>query len=250
MNILLVNDDGIYSDGILILAKKLAHNNHKITVVAPQNQMSGMGHSMTLYGYVNFSKINILQDIDCYIVNGTPADCVKVAINLIMKELPDLIISGINKGYNLGTDIVYSGTVNSALESAVHNIKAIAVSQEYFIEDFEFSSDFIIKNLSYLYKLLPEDAQTILNINIPSDKKDILKGIRFAKIGRKIFKENYAFEENLGYRAHCRATLADNSTQDDDVWLYDNGYITISFVKNDWNDIKAFSCAPKGDLKI
>lgn len=235
MNILLVNDDGVYSSGILMLAKKLSVN-HNVTVVAPQNQMSGTGHSMTLYGYVNFSKINILDGIDCYIVSGTPADCVKVAVNLILPEKPDLIISGVNKGFNLGTDIVYSGTVNSALEGAVHGIKAIAVSQEYGLKDFEFSTNFIVKNLDEFYSFLPKDAQTILNINIPSDDLNVLKGVKFARIGRKIFKENYAFEENLGYRAHCRTTLADNTTQDDDVWLYDNGYITISPVKNDWND--------------
>lgn len=235
MNILLVNDDGVYSSGILMLAKKLSVN-HNVTVVAPQNQMSGTGHSMTLYGYVNFSKINILDGIDCYIVSGSPADCVKVAVNLILPEKPDLIISGVNKGFNLGTDIVYSGTVNSALEGAVHGIKAIAVSQEYGLKDFEFSTNFIVKNLDEFYSFLPKDAQTILNINIPSDDLNVLKGVKFAKIGRKIFKENYAFEENLGYRAHCRTTLADNTTQDDDVWLYDNGYITISPVKNDWND--------------
>ncbi len=249
MNILLVNDDGIYSNGILRLAEKLAKM-HNVTVVAPQNQMSGTGHSMTLYGYVNFSKINILNGIECYIVSGTPADCVKVAVNLILTEKPDLIISGINKGFNLGTDIVYSGTVNSALEGAVHGIKAIAVSQEYGIKDFEFSSEFVVKNLQKLFSLLPDDAQTILNINIPSDDVNTIKGVKVAKIGRKLFKENYAFEENLGFRAHCRTTLADNTTDEDDVWLYDNGYITISPVKNDWNDQKIYMTIKKEEFKI
>lgn len=249
MNILLVNDDGIYSNGILRLAEKLAKM-HNVTVVAPQNQMSGTGHSMTLYGYVNFSKINILNGIECYIVSGTPADCVKVAVNLILTEKPDLIISGINKGFNLGTDIVYSGTVNSALEGAVHGIKAIAVSQEYGIKDFEFSSEFVVKNLQKLFSLLPDDAQTILNINIPSDDVNTIKGVKVAKIGRKLFKENYAFEENLGFRAHCRTTLADNTTDEDDVWLYDNGYITISPVKNDWNDQKIYTTIKKEEFKI
>lgn len=249
MNILLVNDDGIYSNGILRLAEKLAKM-HNVTVVAPQNQMSGTGHSMTLYGYVNFSKINILNGIECYIVSGTPADCVKVAVNLILTVKPDLIISGINKGFNLGTDIVYSGTVNSALEGAVHGIKAIAVSQEYGIKDFEFSSEFVVKNLQKLFSLLPDDAQTILNINIPSDDVNTIKGVKVAKIGRKLFKENYAFEENLGFRAHCRTTLADNTTDEDDVWLYDNGYITISPVKNDWNDQKIYMTIKKEEFKI
>lgn len=249
MNILLVNDDGIYSNGILRLAEKLAKM-HNVTVVAPQNQMSGTGHSMTLYGYVNFSKINILNGIECYIVSGTPADCVKVAVNLILTEKPDLIISVINKGFNLGTDIVYSGTVNSALEGAVHGIKAIAVSQEYGIKDFEFSSEFVVKNLQKLFSLLPDDAQTVLNINIPSDDVNTIKGVKIAKIGRKLFKENYAFEENLGFRAHCRTTLADNTTDEDDVWLYDNGYITISPVKNDWNDQKIYTTIKKEEFKI
>lgn len=249
MNILLVNDDGIYSNGILRLAEKLAKM-HNVTVVAPQNQMSGTGHSMTLYGYVNFSKINILNGIECYIVSGTPADCVKVAVNLILTEKPDLIISGINKGFNLGTDIVYSGTVNSALEGAVHGIKAIAVSQEYGIKDFEFSSEFVVKNLQKLFSLLPDDAQTVLNINIPSDDVNTIKGVKIAKIGRKLFKENYAFEENLGFRAHCRTTLADNTTDEDDVLLYDNGYITISPVKNDWNDQKIYTTIKKEEFKI
>ena len=249
MNILLVNDDGIYSNGILRLAEKLAKM-HNVTVVAPQNQMSGTGHSMTLYGYVNFSKINILNGIECYIVSGTPADCVKVAVNLILTVKPDLIISGINKGFNLGTDIVYSGTVNSALEGAVHGIKAIAVSQEYGIKDFEFSSEFVVKNLQKLFSLLPDDAQTILNINIPSDDANTIKGVKVAKIGRKLFKENYAFEENLGFRAHCRTTLADNTTDEDDVWLYDNGYITISPVKNEWNDQKIYTTIKKEEFKI
>lgn len=249
MNILLVNDDGVYSDGILLLAKKLSLH-HTVTVVAPQNQMSGTGHAMTLYGYVNFSKIRIIDEADCYIVSGTPADCVKVAVNLILPQKPDLIISGVNKGFNLGTDIVYSGTVNSALEGAVHGIKAIAVSQEYGLEDFEFSTDFVVKNLDMLYSKLPNDAQTVLNINIPSDNPDELKGVRFAKIGRKIFKENYAFEENLGFRAHCRTTLADDTTQEDDVWLYDRGYITISPVKNDWNDMSLYSSLKGEKLEI
>lgn len=249
MNILLVNDDGIYSNGILRLAQKLTKM-HNVTVVAPQNQMSGTGHSMTLYGYVNFSKIKILNGIECYIVSGTPADCVKVAVNLILTEKPDLIISGINKGFNLGTDIVYSGTVNSALEGAVHGIKAIAVSQEYGIKDFEFSSEFVVKNLQKLFSLLPDDAQTILNINIPSDDINTIKGVKVAKIGRKLFKENYAFEENLGFRAHCRTTLADNTTDEDDVWLYDNGYITISPVKNDWNDQKIYTTIKIEEFKI
>ncbi|MDE6276052.1 MAG: 5'/3'-nucleotidase SurE [Clostridia bacterium] len=239
MNILLINDDGIYSQGILTLAKKLCVDNN-VTVVAPQGQMSGTGHSFTLYGYVNFVELHLLDNVKCYAVNGTPADCVKVGINLILNKKPDLIISGINKGFNLGTDIFYSGTVNAALEGAVHNIKSIAVSQEYHLDSYEYSSDFVLKNYRKLYKILPDDAQTIFNINIPAgDAKDIA-GVKFAKLGVKYFDENYRYEEGFGYRAHCRSTLSENTTQEDDTWLYDNKYITISPVKNDWNNKEFF----------
>lgn len=235
MNILLVNDDGIYSQGILRLAEKLSVDN-EVTVVAPQGQMSGTGHSFTLYGYVNFVELNLLDRAKCFAVNGTPADCVKVAINLILKEKPDLIISGINKGFNLGTDIFYSGTVNAALEGAVHNIKSISVSQVYTLSDFEFSSDFITSHYRKLCQMLPQDAQTIFNINIPSGSESEISGVKFARLGVKYFEENYRYEEGLGYRAHCRSTLSQNTTQEDDVLLYEKKYITISPVKNDWNN--------------
>ena len=92
MKILLVNDDGIYSQGILTLAYELMKE-HDVTLVAPQRQMSGMGHSISYYDHVNFIKLNILDGADCYAVSGTPADCVKVALNLILKEKPDIIVN-------------------------------------------------------------------------------------------------------------------------------------------------------------
>ena len=133
--------DGIYSEGILTLAKALMTGN-EITLVAPQGQMSGMGHSISYYGYVNYTELNILEGARCFAVNGTPADCVKIALNLIYDKKPDLIISGINKGFNLGWDIFYSGTVNAALEGAVQGIKSIAISQDYHLKNFEFTSKF------------------------------------------------------------------------------------------------------------
>lgn len=247
MNILLVNDDGIYSEGILTLARKLSKEN-SVKIVAPQGQMSGTGHSFTLYECVNFVELNILEGVKCYAVNGTPADCVKLAVNLILDKLPDLIISGINKGFNLGTDIFYSGTVNAALEGAVHNVKAIAVSQEYNLIDFEYSSDFVVKNYKRLYDLLPDDAQTVFNINIPCGKEKETVGVKFAKLGVKNFSENYRYEEGLGYRAHCRAVCMDVSDEDD-VWLYERKFVTISPVRNDWNDYKLFESLKKEDIK-
>lgn len=235
----MVNDDGIYSQGILTLAKKLMADN-EVVLVAPQGQMSGMGHSITFYGYVNYTELKILDGARCFAVNGTPADCVKVALNLILESKPDLIISGINKGFNLGSDIFYSGTVNAALEGAIKGIKSIAVSQEYFLENFEFTSEFVSKNLKKLYSLLPNDAQTIININVPSDDKDVIKGVKFSKVGVKRYDESYTFENNFGYKLRGISQLEEFNTKDDDVYLYEEKYITISAIKNDWNDYSAY----------
>ncbi|MDE5990471.1 MAG: 5'/3'-nucleotidase SurE [Clostridia bacterium] len=240
MKILLVNDDGIYSQGILTLAKKLIAFGNEVVLVAPQGQMSGMGHSISYYGYVNYTELKILDGAHCFAVNGTPADCVKVALNLILTDKPDLIISGINKGFNLGSDIFYSGTVNAGLEGAVQRIKSLAVSQEYHLKDFEFTAEFVAKNLKKFYSLIPQDAQTVININVPSDDKSVIKGVRFSKIGIKTYKENYIFDNNFGYKLKGTSELGDHNSNEDDVYLYQENYITISAVKNDWNDYNMY----------
>ena len=239
MKILLVNDDGIYSQGILALAKRLIPEN-EVVLVAPQGQMSGMGHSITFYGYVNYTELKIMEGARCFAVNGTPADCVKVALNLIMKDKPDLIISGINKGFNLGSDIFYSGTVNAGLEGAVQRIKSIAVSQEYHLKDFEFTADFVAKNLNKLYYLLPDYGQTVININVPSDDKDVIKGVKFSKIGIKQYKESYIYDNNFGYKLRGISELGEYNSKEDDVYLYQENYITVSAIKNDWNDYSMY----------
>ncbi|MDE5549162.1 MAG: 5'/3'-nucleotidase SurE, partial [Clostridia bacterium] len=207
-------------------------------------------HSITFYGYVNYTELKILDGAKCYAVNGTPADCVKVALSLILDSKPDMIISGINKGFNLGSDVFYSGTVNAALEGAVKGIKSIAVSQEYFLKDFEFTSEFVSKNLKKFYSLLPSDAQTIININVPSDDKNVIKGIKFSKVGVKRYVDTYTFENNFGYKFKGSSELGDYNTKEDDVHLYEENYITISAIKNDWNDIETYEKLKDGDFNL
>ncbi|MDE6188716.1 MAG: 5'/3'-nucleotidase SurE [Clostridia bacterium] len=249
MNILLVNDDGIYSQGILTLAKKLLVN-HSVILVAPQGQMSGMGHSITYYGHVNYTELKVLDGARCFAVNGTPADCVKVALHLIMDRKPDLIISGINKGFNLGSDVFYSGTVNAALEGCMQGVKSLAVSQEYEIVGFEYTSNFIAKNLQKFNDLLPNDAQTVFNINVPCGNEKDIKGVRFTKIGVKKYDESYSFENNLGYKLRGLGEASPNSTEDDDVYLYEKSYITVSAVKNDWNDYATYENLKREEFKL
>lgn len=239
MRILLVNDDGVYSKGILALANALKDEN-EVTIIAPERQMSGTSHCITFYNYINYAQLEIIDDVKTYILKGTPADCVKFGIDKILGYIPDLVISGINKGYNIGTDIVYSGTVNAALEGSIMGVKSIAVSQEYYAENFDNSAIFIKDNLNLFLDMLPTDATTILNINIPSDKKEEIKGYKICTVGHVRYNDEYIFEENRGYYLTGSLKTDVFNEETSDVHNVNLGYITISFVKQEMNDFNLF----------
>ena len=162
--ILVTNDDGVHSEGIRALADALKHLG-EITVVAPIQEASAIGHALTLRRPLRVDQVHP----GVFAVDGTPTDCVNVAITHVMKEKPDLIVSGINKGWNLGDDITYSGTVSAALEGALLSIPSIAVStQNRRNGDFEFAPGAkaaAMVSEAVLQKGMPKF--TLLNINVP-----------------------------------------------------------------------------------
>ena len=162
--ILVTNDDGVHSDGIRALADALKHLG-EITVVAPIQEASAIGHALTLRRPLRVDTVHP----GVYAVDGTPTDCVNVAITHVMRHKPDLIVSGINKGWNLGDDVTYSGTVSAALEGALLSIPSIAVStQNRRNGDFEFGPGAKAAATvaeAVLQKGMPKF--TLLNINVP-----------------------------------------------------------------------------------
>ena len=161
--ILVTNDDGYFSPGIEALAHALKAVGD-VTVVAPQTEASAVGHALTLRRPLRIEK----PGENVYCVDGTPTDCVNIAITHVMKCQPDLIVSGINKGWNLGDDVTYSGTVSAALEGALHAIPSIAVSTQRVKDECEFgpSADAAaVFAEAVLQRGLP--AFTLLNINVP-----------------------------------------------------------------------------------
>jgi len=169
--ILVTNDDGFRSEGITALAGALAPLG-EVTIVAPMTEASAIGHALTLRRPLRLEAI--AERI--YAVDGTPTDCVNIAVTQVLKALPDLILSGINKGWNLGDDVTYSGTVAGALEGALLGVPAIAVSLKYTRGQFDFSyaaqaastmADAILRQ--------PLPPRTFLNINTPTGRP---KGIR------------------------------------------------------------------------
>ena len=195
MKILLSNDDGVMAEGIKALTIELSKE-HDVYVIAPDRERSAAGHSLTLHTPIRVEELESKFGAKrIWITSGTPGDCVKIGINAILSEdeKPDLIISGINHGPNLGSDILYSGTVSCALEGAMAGYRAIAVSLASLSAEPE---DFVVP-AQVIAKLLPRikemdfPAKCILNINIPALEEDEIAGIAISSLGNKMFTDNY-----------------------------------------------------------
>lgn len=195
MKILISNDDGIAANGIRVLTKALSAE-HDVYVIAPDRERSAAGHSLTLHTPLRVEELETISGAKrTWVTTGTPGDCVKIGINAILskEEMPDLVISGINHGPNLGADILYSGTVSCAMEGAMLGVPSIAVSlasMQCDYDDFVFTGKFI-NGLLHKLKDFQFPAKTILNVNVPALDADDISGIAITELGRKMFTDNY-----------------------------------------------------------
>ena len=182
MLILATNDDGVYSPGLQMLAKALKAVGD-VWVVAPDKEQSAVSHSLTLHRPLLVEEI--MEKV--YAVNGTPTDCVHLAVNGLLPARPDLVVSGINKGGNLGDDVTYSGTVSAALEASIMGIPAFAVSMVA-REDFVFgtAADFAVR-LARVVLAQGMRKDTLLNVNVPNVPEDKIKGVRVTCQGRRVY---------------------------------------------------------------
>lgn len=195
MKILISNDDGIQANGIKVLVETLGRE-HDVYVVAPDRERSASGHSLTMHTPLRVDEIEAMQGAKCcWSTSGTPGDCVKIALSAILseEEKPDLVISGINHGPNLGGDILYSGTVSCAMEGALMGYQSIAVSLaslEHDSENFRVPAEFVSKLIRRLENYtIP--SKTILNINIPAlAKEDIVDAIA-TEMGGRMYTDCY-----------------------------------------------------------
>ncbi|MBW6516451.1 MAG: 5'/3'-nucleotidase SurE [Candidatus Cloacimonetes bacterium] len=185
MRILLTNDDGIYAPGIIELAHALEECNHEVIVVAPEMERSASSHSITLH-----TPLRIIEKSkNRFAITGSPADCVILALEVILDNGCDLVISGINNGPNMGEDILYSGTVAAAIEAMYFGYPAIAVSlnsrsSEFFPTAAQVTCSLLRQNIHQLIQ-----RYEILNINIPSSPLSEVKGYLLTKTGHRRYKE-------------------------------------------------------------
>ena len=188
--ILVTNDDGITAPGILALAKSLQQIG-QIIVVAPSIERSAVGHAITLSDPLRVWSHELEGGIQGYAVNGTPADCVKIAYWVLMDVRPDLVVSGINLGPNTGINTIYSGTVSAATEGAVLGVPSFAVSLGTFVNpDFGYAARFSAKfTEKLLSKRLPKGV--CLNVNVPPCPEEEIAGVKFTRQGMALYQEEF-----------------------------------------------------------
>ncbi|HNZ33308.1 MAG TPA: 5'/3'-nucleotidase SurE [Candidatus Cloacimonas sp.] len=227
MKILLVNDDGILAPGIRALYKELKNAGHKITIVAPDSERSAASHSLSIRKELKVKKIADNE----YAVSGTPVDCSIIALQKILAEPVDIIISGINAGQNMGEDVLYSGTVGAAMEAALLGNRAIAISiTSYKNQRFDVAAHWMRKLLDLGIDKQAEEYG-VLNINVPNLPIEEIKGIRLTRTGHrkyynfvKVIKEN---DDGFVYEVGGDIPVWDNQTGSD-AEAVNNGYISLT----------------------
>ena len=193
--ILVTNDDGIYTDGIYWLWKAVKDFGN-VLVVAPDTEKSAVGHAITITNPLRTKYVNRSGSFSGYAVNGTPADCVKITVRSILDSPPDLVVSGINLGANVGTNVIYSGTVSAATEGTILGIPSVAVSiDSHQPDDFEPAMDIIQTTIKKVLEFgLPKG--TLLNVNVPNIPGKMIKGTRITTQGNAYFKDRFEKRED------------------------------------------------------
>ena len=234
IKILVTNDDGIYAEGIQFLSKVLFESSrYRLKIVAPDHERSAVGHAITMHRPLRVERANFLHNPELigWSVNGTPSDCVKLAVEALLEEKPDLVISGINRGSNLGTDVLYSGTVSAAVEGVILGLPAVAVSLTGGGDggDFTQAARFIRDLIpSLLEQGLPKG--TLLNINVPPGEQAI-KGVRVTRLGTRRYKNSFdrrTDPRGLVYYWLAGDLVEGEEEEDSDVRAVQENFISVT----------------------
>lgn len=247
LNVLLTNDDGIHADGLLALYRALSTQN-RVTVVAPDQERSAVGHGITLHRPLRVKEVSINGRAKGRAVSGTPADCVKLAVIELMEQRPDLVISGINSGANVGINLSYSGTVAAAKEAAMYGIKSIAVSIQSGIKpNYDAAARFVARIAPMVCaNRLPRG--TFLNINIPDASEEQTAGVRISRQAIDLYDEYFEKRYDPRHQTYYwqgSESQPDYNGSDADGAALNEKYISITPVRCDMTDYDALELIKK-----
>jgi len=234
--ILITNDDDINSPGIAALVEAVKHLG-RVVVVAPDKPQSGMGHAITIGFPLRMRQVHLFEGVESWTTSGTPVDCVKLAVDKVLKGKPTICLSGINHGANHSINVIYSGTMSAAMEASIENIPSIGFS----MMDYNYDADLSAAK-HYVTKIVTEVLSKkqvnhfLLNVNIPSGSMDKIKGIKLCKQAYAKYDEE--FEERIDPHKKKYYWLTGvfknfDKAKDTDVWALQNNYVSVVPVQFD-----------------
>lgn len=258
MKLLISNDDGIFALGIRTLADTLAQAGHDVTVVCPDRERSATGHGLTLHDPIRAEGVESIfyPTVNAWSCSGTPSDCIKLALGALIDSPPDFVLSGINHGSNLGTDILYSGTVSAAMEGVLAGIPSIAFSlTSYTAKEFQVAAKFA---QSLIEQLLQQPLAHImlLNVNVPPVSQADIAGVKITRQGIRRYFDT--FEKRVDPRGKTYYWLAGEVIEDipqplhshlpadipTDVQAVKDNYIAITPLQYNLTDVTGISSLP------
>lgn len=240
MRILISNDDGAHAPGIRALANHLAELGHEVNVGAPDRERSTTGHCLTLHKPLRAEEVPEFYSPrvhKAWRINGTPCDSVKLAMNMLMDiSKIDLVLSGINRGPNLGTDVIYSGTVSAATEGAIRGIPSIAVSLASFDDRHYHTAAQFIGTFLEQIRWSEFPRHTLFNVNVPPVEPSELEGVRVTRLGLHRFRD--IFEKRLDLRGHAyywQTGIVEDHEEDPDtdVFALRENYVSVTPIHYD-----------------
>ena len=230
MHILVTNDDGVEAPGLLVLQKAI-QDVGEVTVFAPDHNWSAAGHTRTMHKPLRVNQTTLLDGTSAYTSTGAPSDCVALVILGILDHQPDLVVSGINQGANVGHDITYSGTIAAAMEAVISDIPALAVSLDsYESQDFTYAARFAAR----LVKLVLEHglpSNTFLNVNVPAVPQEEIAGIKITRLGQRVYRDRLVERQDPRGRDYYwiggepPSGVPEAGT---DIWALANKYVSIT----------------------
>ncbi len=234
--ILITNDDGVMAPGILSLVEAVKDLG-KVVVVAPDKPQSGMGHAITIGLPLRLHQVELFEGVEAWQCSGTPVDCVKLAVDKVLRRKPDICLSGINHGANHSINVIYSGTMSAAVEAAIESIPSAGFS----LLDHSVEADFTGAK-KYARILVQQmlktrlDKHTVLNVNIPAVPVELIKGIKICKQAYAKYEEDFVERNDPNGKKYFWLTgefVNFDKGKDADVWALEHNFVSVVPVQFD-----------------